>query len=58
MSYAVPDDVLTPYLAPGLELDRRDGSAWCSLVAFNFEQARGAGVERPLPPLAVRFPRV
>ena len=31
LSYAVPDEVLTPYLPPGLELDRWEGSAWCSL---------------------------
>ncbi len=56
ISYAAPDDVLTPYLAPGLELDRRDGSAWCSLVAFNFEQARVLGWSVPYPRSLCDFP--
>lgn len=56
ISYAVPDDVLTPYLTPGLELDRWDGSAWCSLVAFNFEQARVLGWSVPYPRTLCDFP--
>ncbi len=56
LSYAVPDDVLLPYLAPGLELDRWDGSAWCSLVAFNFEQARVLGWSVPYPRSLCDFP--
>ena len=56
MSYAVSDDVLTPYLAPGLELDRWNGSAWCSLVAFNFEQARVLGWSVPYPKSLCDFP--
>ena len=56
LSYAVPDDVLTPYLTPGLELDRWDGSAWCSLVAFNFEQARVLGWSVPYPRTLCDFP--
>ena len=35
-NYAVPDDLLVPQLPPGLELDRRDGQAFVSLVAFDF----------------------
>ena len=56
ISYAVPDDVLTPYLAPGLELDKWNGSAWCSLVAFNFEQARVLGWSVPYPRSLCDFP--
>lgn len=56
MSYAVPDDVLLPYLPPGLELDRWQGSAWCSLVAFDFTQARVLGWSVPYPPSLCDFP--
>lgn len=55
-SYAVPDDALLPYLAPGLELDRWEGSAWCSLVAFDFLQTRVRGVSVPYPPYLRDFP--
>ncbi len=47
-SYPVPDDVLTPYLRPGLTPDRWQGSAWCSLVAFDFRRTTVLGV--PMPP--------
>ena len=55
-SYPVPDEILTPYLRPGLTLDRWEGSAWCSLVAFHFRKTTVLGV--PMPPgLGVRdFP--
>ncbi len=56
LSYAVPDEILTPYLTPGLELDRWEGSAWCSLVAFNFEQARVLGWSVPYPRSLCDFP--
>ncbi len=56
ISYAVPDDVLLPYLAPSLELDRWEGSAWCSLVAFDFTQARVLGWSVPYPPSLCDFP--
>lgn len=46
-SYAVPDEALMPYLRPGLELDRWQGSAWCSLVAFDFRRTRVLGVSAP-----------
>ena len=39
-TYAVPDDVLTPRLPPGFVLDRRDGVAFVSLVAFDFCDTR------------------
>jgi len=56
MSYAVPDDVLLPYLSPGLELDRWEGSAWCSLVAFDFTQTRVLGWSVPYPKSLCDFP--
>ena len=49
ISYAVPDAALEPYLAPGLEPDRWEGSAWCSLVAFDFTQTRVLGWSVPYP---------
>ena len=56
ISYAVPDEALTPYLALGLEPDRWEGSAWCSLVAFNFERARVLGWSVPYPRSLCDFP--
>ena len=56
ISYAVPDEALLPYLAPGLELDRWAGSAWCSLVAFDFHQARVLGWSVPYPRSLCDFP--
>ena len=56
ISYAVPDEALAPYLLPGLEPDRWEGSAWCSLVAFNFEQARVLGWSVPYPRSLCDFP--
>lgn len=57
-SYAIPDDVLAPYLRTGLEPDRWRGSAYCSLVAFRFEQARVLGWSLPYPPGLCDFPEV
>ena len=56
ISYAVPDDVLLPYLPPGLELDRWEGSAYCSLVAFDFTQTRVLGWSVPYPKSLCDFP--
>ena len=56
ISYAVPDDVLLPYLPPGLELDRWNGSAYCSLVAFDFTQTRVLGWSVPFPKSLCDFP--
>ena len=47
VSYRVPDEVLIPYLPPGCELDRMDGSAFASLVAFEFRDTRVLGVKWP-----------
>lgn len=46
-SYAVPDDVLLPLLPAGLALDRWQGSAWCSLIGFDFSQMRVLGWSVP-----------
>jgi uncharacterized protein YqjF (DUF2071 family) len=58
-SYAVPDDLLTPRLPVGLELDRREGSAFVSLVAFDFGDTRVFGMPWPgyrnFPELNLRF---
>ena len=48
-SYAIPAEVLTPYLPPGLEPDLWQGQAYCSLVAFDFTQTRVLGWSVPLP---------
>ncbi len=44
VSYAVPDTWLRPYLPPGLMLDRWEGHACVSLVAFDFAETRVAGL--------------
>src|SRR5215468_781631 len=58
-TYAVPDDLLRPHLPPGLELDRRDGRAFASLVAFDFLDTRVLGVPWPgyrnFPEVNLRF---
>src|SRR5438105_349004 len=58
-TYAVPDDTLTPRLPAGLELDRRDGSAFVSLVAFDFRDTRFLGIPWPgycnFPEINLRF---
>src|SRR4051794_39928180 len=46
-NYPAPDDLLLPQLPPGVELDRRDGSAWCSLVGFQFLDTRVLGIGWP-----------
>lgn len=58
-TYVVPEELLTPRLPPGLELDRRDGHAFASLVAFDFLDTRVLGVPWPgyrdFPELNLRF---
>ncbi len=56
ISYAVPDEALTPYLTAGLVPDQWEGRAWCSLVAFNFERARVLGWSVPYPKSLCDFP--
>jgi uncharacterized protein len=46
-NYPVPDELVRPHLPPGTDLDRRDGSAWCSLVGFQFLDTRVLGVGWP-----------
>lgn len=46
-SYPVPDTLLLPLLPPGLALDKRNGTAWCSLIGFDFSQMRVLGWSIP-----------
>jgi uncharacterized protein YqjF (DUF2071 family) len=46
-NYAVPEGLLRPRLPPGLELDRRSGRCFVSLVAFQFLDTRVMGVSWP-----------
>lgn len=58
-TFAVPPDLLTPHLPPGLELDTRDGHAFASLVCFDFLDTRVLGVPWPgfrnFPEVNLRF---
>jgi len=47
LTYAVPDDVVRPYLHPALELDRWQDKAHVSLVAFDFQDTRVRGRRFP-----------
>lgn len=59
LTYAVPPDLLTPHLPPGLELDTRDGEAYASLVFFHFLETRLMGIPVPghrnFPEINLRF---
>jgi uncharacterized protein YqjF (DUF2071 family) len=44
LSYPVPDEALAPLLPPGLALDRWEGEAFVSLVAFDFLDTRVGGI--------------
>jgi uncharacterized protein YqjF (DUF2071 family) len=46
-NYPVAPDLVCPHLPPGIELDCRDGTAWCSLVGFQFLDTRVLGVGWP-----------
>jgi uncharacterized protein YqjF (DUF2071 family) len=50
-TYTVPPALLEPRLPTGLSLDTRDGSAFVSLVAFEFLDTRVWGVAWPWPGL-------
>lgn len=58
-NYPVPDDILLPHLAPGLTLDRYAGSAFVSLVAFDFLRTKVLGIPFPgfrnFPEINLRF---
>ena len=59
ITYAVDPARLTPWLHPDLTLDLRDGSAFVSLVAFDFLNTRVLGVPWPgyrnFPEVNLRF---
>lgn len=59
VTWKVPDELLTARLPPGLELDRFEGSALVSLVAFDFVDTRAWGIPWPtminFPELNLRF---
>lgn len=58
-NFKVPDEVLEPYLPPRCELDRYEGSAYLSLVAFQFLNTRVLGIRWPgyvnFPEINLRF---
>ncbi len=58
-TYAVPEEMLFPRVPPGLELDRRDGHGFVSLVAFDFLETKVLGIPWPgfreFPELNLRF---
>jgi hypothetical protein len=47
VTYAVPPEALAVHLPPGYEPDLRDGSAFVSLVAFDFKKVRVRGIPWP-----------
>lgn len=47
LTYAVPDEVVRPYLHPALELERWQDQAHVSLVAFDFQDTRIRGRRVP-----------
>ena len=59
LTYEVPPDLLAPHLPAGLELDRRGGGSFASLVAFDFEDTRVRGIAWPgfrrFPEINLRF---
>jgi uncharacterized protein len=59
VSWRVPDALLEPYLPDGVELDRHDGSAHVSLVAFDFADVAVKGMSWPglrqFPELNLRY---
>ena len=59
LSYEVPPALLEPHLPTGLELDRRGGATFASIVAFDFLDTRVWGVTWPgfhaFPEINLRF---
>jgi uncharacterized protein YqjF (DUF2071 family) len=47
VSYAVPPELLSRHVPHGLTLETRDGHAFVSLVAFDFDEVRVRGI--PIP---------
>jgi len=57
ISYAVPDEVLAPYLG-GLVIDRWEGQAYVSVVGFHFGRTRVLGLNPGLiAPSLANFPQ-
>jgi hypothetical protein len=58
-NFSVPDELLLPYLPAGAELDRWQGSAYLSFVAFQFLQTKVWGISWPgysdFPEINLRF---
>lgn len=59
LNYATEPGVLEPLLPPGCELDRHEGDAYVSLVAFQFKDTKVLGVKWPgftnFPEVNLRF---
>lgn len=59
LSWPVAPELLRPHLPDGLELDRREGRCWASVVAFQFHDTRVYGVpwpwHRDFPECNLRF---
>jgi uncharacterized protein YqjF (DUF2071 family) len=55
LTYALDPALLRPFIPPGCELDLRDGSAFASLVAFDFIETRVLGIAWPG---FIRFPEI
>src|SRR3990172_10096144 len=59
LTYEVPPALLDPHVPAGLTLDRRGGSAFASLVAFDFQDTRVWGGAWPglrrVPAINLRF---
>lgn len=59
LNYSVPDEILMPYLAPGLTLDQWQGRSYVSLVAFDFRDTNVFGRKWPghthFPEINLRF---
>jgi uncharacterized protein len=59
ITYAVAPEKLMPWLPEGLQLDTKNGSAFLSLVAFDFKNIRLKGIKIPFhhsfPEINMRF---
>jgi len=59
VSYAVPTDLLTPYLPRGCSLDLLNGHPFASIVAFDFDEVKVKGwsipFHRSFPEVSLRF---
>lgn len=55
ITYKIPQEILTPHLPAGLELDTIEGNAFASLVAFDFINTRVKGRRIPFH---INFPEI